>query len=61
SIRLDRAKILATPPMDGTFRKLNPVKYSLNQVLHFADVTQAIEDVVLTPRAQCAGGAEQLP
>jgi len=37
------------------------VKYSLNQVLHFADVTQAIEDVVLTPRAQCAGGAEQLP
>jgi len=48
-IRLDRSKVLATPPLDRTFRKLNPVKYSLNQILHFADVTQALEEIVLAP------------
>lgn len=48
SVQLDRSKVLATPPMDRTFRKRNPLKYSLNQILHFADVTRAIEDAVLT-------------
>ncbi len=51
TLRLDRAKILATPPLDGSFRRQNPVKYSLNQILHFADVTRTIEDVVLPAKS----------
>ncbi len=50
AVSIDRDRILATPPMDRTFRRLNPVKYSLNQILHFADVTRAIEEVALTPQ-----------
>ncbi|MFO7974795.1 MAG: hypothetical protein R6V12_09185, partial [Candidatus Hydrogenedentota bacterium] len=49
SVQFDKNKILATPPGDRTFRKLNPVKYSLNQILHFTDVTRNIEDAVLRP------------
>ncbi|HRI87008.1 MAG TPA: 1-acyl-sn-glycerol-3-phosphate acyltransferase [Candidatus Hydrogenedentes bacterium] len=42
-----RDRVLATPPHDTTYRTLNPVKYTVNQVLHLLDVTEAIEQVFL--------------
>ena len=42
-------KILAAPPVDLDYRERNPVKFVLNQVIHYADVIAALEDVVLRP------------
>ena len=39
--------ILATPPLDTTYRKANPVKYFTNQILHLGRVIEAIERVAL--------------
>lgn len=45
-------KVLSAPPHDTMYRKLNPLKYTMNQVLHLSDVTAAIEQAFerLTPR-----------
>ena len=48
TVELDRAAILATPPLDATFKKTNPVKYQTNQIFHLTDVTAALERVVLS-------------
>lgn len=40
---LERAKILHCPERDTKYRKRNPVKFFLNQVIHLADVLRALE------------------
>jgi len=42
-VRPNCARVLAAPPQDTTYIKLNPLKYTLNQVLHLPDVITAIE------------------
>jgi hypothetical protein len=39
--------VLASPPHDTTYRKANPIKYSINQVLHLPDVIDAMEHAAL--------------
>ncbi len=41
------AAILATPALTKTFRKLNPVKYLTNQILHLGEITSLIESRTL--------------
>jgi len=38
-----RASILATPPLETKFRKKNPVKFYVNQILHLHEVVEGIE------------------
>ncbi len=45
-VRLDPARILASPPVDVDYRKKNPVKFSVNQILHLPDVVAALEQVL---------------
>ena len=35
--------VLAAPPHDTTYRKINPIKFAINQILHLQDVIDAIE------------------
>lgn len=41
------ARILSVPAAGTVYRKAQPLKYTLNQVLHFQDLIQALEDEVL--------------
>lgn len=41
--QVTREAVLNDPPLDTRYRKANPVKFSLNQVLHLTDVIRAIE------------------
>lgn len=43
----DTAAIAHLPPLDTKFRKHNPVRFQVNQVLHLAAVVSAAEDVTL--------------
>jgi len=51
SVTLSRERILASPPVDVHYRKANPVKFSVNQILHLPDVVAALEEVVLGAHA----------
>jgi len=45
SVRPNAARILCVPELDTKYRKHNPVKYFVNQVLHLRAVTDAAEAV----------------
>lgn len=45
SVRPDAVRILSVPELDTKYRKRNPVKYFVNQVLHLRAVTDAAEAV----------------
>lgn len=47
TITLDAEAILFTPPLESRFRKQNPVKFQVNQILHFADVIALVEECCL--------------
>ncbi len=47
TIRPNPRIILGTPPLDTTYKKLNPVKYLANQILHLGEVTAIVEREVL--------------
>lgn len=55
SLALDRDRILSCPPPDRTYRKLNPVKFQVNQILHLDAVIAAIEEQAAILRAGMAG------
>lgn len=42
--------VLSAPPLDRSYRRVNPVKYLVNQVFHLPDVVSALEEVVLARR-----------
>lgn len=46
AISFDRERVLASPTVDVNYRKTNPVKFSVNQILHLPDVVSALEQVV---------------
>jgi 1-acyl-sn-glycerol-3-phosphate acyltransferase len=46
-VEANASAILATPALDTRYRKLNPVKFYCNQVMHFQDVVAAAEERVL--------------
>jgi 1-acyl-sn-glycerol-3-phosphate acyltransferase len=46
-IRCERGTVLASPPLDVTYRDTNPVMYSVNQILHLPDVVNALEATTL--------------
>lgn len=48
-LALNREAILAAPAPDKLYRKRNPVKYLVNQILHLVDVTDALERATLDP------------
>ena len=43
TVVLHRENILAVPPLDTSYLKLNPIKYHVNQLLHLADVVTLLE------------------
>jgi len=43
TITLNCGAILAVPPLETNYRKQNPVKFQVNQILHLADVVAQIE------------------
>ncbi len=43
----DRARVLSAPPLETQYRRANPVKYHLNQILHFDQLVRGIEVEVL--------------
>ena len=47
TVHLNKTAILSAPPVDVGYRKKNPVKFAVNQILHLPDVVQALETVVL--------------
>ena len=47
TISLHKEAILASPGIDGNYKKLNPVKYLTNQILHLPDLIMAAEDTIL--------------
>ncbi|MCH7959062.1 MAG: hypothetical protein IID08_02955 [Candidatus Hydrogenedentes bacterium] len=49
AVTLDADAILSTPELDEKYRNHNPVKFLTNQILHLGDVTERIQDVVLSP------------
>lgn len=42
-----REAILSTPDLDPRYKKINPVKYLTNQILHLGEVTAQVEKAVL--------------
>lgn len=50
-IVLNREAILSSPAPDREYRRKNPVKYLVNQLLHFPDVAAAAEEVALSRMA----------
>lgn len=53
-VLLDVEAILAVPPPETKYRRVNPVKYLANQVLHLPRVIAACESVVLKDRNEPA-------
>lgn len=56
-VEMDADAVERVPERDESFKKVNPVKYLTNQIIHFEDVTAAVEDVVLAASSH----AEPLP
>jgi hypothetical protein len=48
-VRPDRARILEAPSLDTNYRRRNPVKFLVNQILHLSDVVAAMEAQTLAP------------
>lgn len=46
-IELNKDSVLASPPVDRAYKRVNPIKYLTNQLLHLKDETAAIERAVL--------------
>lgn len=46
TIRLNTQAILSAPELDTKYRKLNPVKFHANQILHFTDLIARIEEII---------------
>lgn len=44
AVRLGRERILACPPHDRTYKKQNPLKFVLNQIIHLESLVCALED-----------------
>lgn len=49
AVTLDLDAILSTPELDEKFRNHNPVKFITNQILHLGEITESIQDAVLSP------------
>lgn len=43
----DAAAILSAPPIDSSYRKCNPVKHLVNQIIHLEDVTSMLAEVAV--------------
>lgn len=48
SVEVDTAAVLFTPEPDKAYRKNNALRYLVNQIVHLEDVTQLVEEVMLT-------------
>ena len=43
----DADRILSTPELTGKFKKMNPVKYLTNQILHLGELVELIQKITL--------------
>ncbi len=46
-VALNPDRILSCPPLDTQYYRNNPVKFQINQILHFSEVIDLIEDAAL--------------
>ena len=48
TVEMNSEAILSSPPMNTRYYRLNPVKFQVNQILHFVDVVASLEEAART-------------